>query len=448
MLFPLHERLKGHHSVALRRELEGSQWWSREKVEALQLQRLREFLVRAQQNVPFYRETFLRVGFKPGDLASASELQRLPLLTKAEIRSNTDAMKSSLSGPLIRYSTGGSSGEPLVFYMGMGRISHDVAAKWRATRWWDVDIGDPEVALWGSPIEIGKQDMVKTLRDRLFRSHLLPAFQMSQPQMDRFLDRLEQVRPKMLFGYASALALLAGHAESRHRDLSGIGAKVVFATGETLYESQREIIERVFRAPVANGYGSRDAGFIAHQCPSGSLHVSAEHIVVELVDAAGNAVSPGQTGEIVVTHMATDDFPFVRYRTGDIATMSVTSCRCGRGLPILDQVLGRNTDFIQTRSGNAMHALGLIYEVRDKPGVRAFKFIQSEDLSLELLLVPDSAFSKDVETEIRHCVLARMGAGADFVIRRVDAIPPERSGKYRYVVSKASPAIPGRPGAE
>jgi phenylacetate-CoA ligase len=437
VLFPLHECAKGHHSVALHRDLERSQWWSREQIEEARVARLCHFLAGAGLNVPYYRDLFVRCGFDPASLRSLEELRALPLLDKPTIRANTDALQSKRAGKLIKYNTGGSSGEPLVFYMGMGRVSHDVAAKWRATRWWNVDIGDTEVVLWGSPIEIGKQDRIKAIRDRLFRSHLLPAFEMSDPQMDSYLDAISKLRPRMLFGYASALALLAAHSERRGRGMTDLGIRVAFTTGETLYPEQRTVIERVFAAPVANGYGSRDAGFIAHQCPAGSLHLSAEHIVVELVDEAGRPVKPGEKGEIVVTHLLTDDFPFIRYRTGDMAMMGIEPCGCGRGLPVLREVFGRSTDFVRTRSGNTMHALALIYEVRDKPGVRAFKFVQAEDLSLELLLVAGSELTSEVEASIRVGILKRMDDGTELTIRRVSEIPPEKSGKYRYVVSKA-----------
>jgi phenylacetate-CoA ligase len=386
--------------------------------------------------VPYYRELFRRHEFDPAGVGSTADLRVLPFLDKATIRANVDALKSDTAGKLVRYNTGGSSGEPLVFYMGMGRVSHDVAAKWRATRWWGVDIGDPEVVLWGSPVELGKQDRVKALRDRVLRSHLLPAFEMSDERMDRYLDAIARIRPRMLFGYASALALLATHAERRGRVMSNCGAKVAFATGETLYPVQRAVIERVFGAPVANGYGSRDAGFIAHQCPSGALHLSAEHIVVELVDEDGHPVPPGEQGEIVTTHLATGDFPFIRYRTGDVAVLGTEPCACGRGLPVLSEVFGRSTDFIRTKSGNAMHALALIYEVRDKPGVQAFKLTQEADYSLDLQLVTASGFTAEVESGIRAGILARMGNDAVLTIRRVTAIPPEKSGKYRYVVSR------------
>ena len=442
-LFPLHERLKGHHSVALWRELESQPVASRGKRSLHgSCELLRGFLAGIAQNVPYYREVFATTGFDPRDVGSIEDLQALPFLTKPLIRENVESLKSRSAGKLVRYNTGGSSGEPLVFYMGMGRVSHDVAAKWRATRWWGVDIGDPEVVLWGSPVELGKQDRIKAWRDLVFRSHLLPAFEMGEPQMDRYLQQIRSIRPRMVFGYASALALLARHAQARGARLDDCEVSVCFATGETLYPDQREVIERAFGAPVANGYGSRDAGFIAHECPEGGLHLSAEHVIVELIDDDGRPVSPGETGEVVVTHLGTQDFPFVRYRTGDMAALSSRHCACGRGLPMLEKVLGRSTDFILTPSGNRMHALALIYEVRDKPGVKAFKFTQNEDCSLDLQLVAGPELTPEIEASIRAGVLKRMGEGSELEIRRVAEIPPEKSGKYRYVVSNVpSPGL-------
>jgi phenylacetate-CoA ligase len=439
LLFPLQERLKHHHSVELRRSLERTQWLSPEVLEAQQIVRLRQFLGDVARQVPYYERLFAEHSFDPASIATLADLARLPLLDKALIRANLDALKSRSAGTLVKYNTGGSSGEPLVFYMGMGRVSHDVAAKWRATRWWGVDIGDPEIVLWGSPVELGKQDKFKALRDRLLRSHLLPAFDMGDSQMDEYLSRIRLIRPRMMFGYASALAILARHADRRAIRMNDVDIRVVFATGETLYPDQRADIERVFGAPVANGYGSRDAGFIAHQCPKGALHLSTEHVIVEIVDTDGQAVPRGETGEVVVTHLATHDFPFIRYRTGDMASLSREHCSCGRGLPLLGTVHGRSTDFIVTAAGGRMHALALIYEVRDKPGVHAFKFIQSEDLSLELQIQAGDDFSAEVESDIRQGVLRRMGQSTALTLRRVDSIPPEPSGKYRYVVSRIAP---------
>lgn len=437
MLFPFHERLKGHSSVVLREELERSQWLSPRDLEQLQLARLKGFLAHIGKNVPYYRGLFESLGFDSHDVRSIDDLRSLPFLTKGLIRENTALLQSSHAGSLKRFNTGGSSGEPLVFYVGRDRVSHDVAAKWRATRWWGVDIGDREIVLWGSPIELGAQDRLRTLRDRLLRSRLLPAFEMSPQRMTEYLRVIRRYRPRMLFGYASALARLARHARTSSSVLGNLGIRVAFTTGETLYPDQRAIIEEVFGAPVANGYGSRDAGFIAHECESHALHISAEHVILELVDESGKRVPAGTTGEVVVTHLGTSDFPFVRYRTGDMAVLDQKVCSCGRGLPSLQTVHGRSTDFIRTAAGGAMHALALIYEVRDRAGVRAFKFMQAQDLSVELQLVAGPELTPQVEQNILDSLQRRLGHETRVCIRRVEEIRPERSGKHRYVVSQA-----------
>ncbi len=212
MLFPLHERLKGHDSVAVRRRLERSQWCTAEQIAADQARSLRAFLVDIGRHVPYYRELFSRVGFDPQQVASVADLQRLPLLGKPEIRAHVESLKRDGHGPLTRYNTGGSSGEPLIFFIGKGRKSHDVAAKWRATRWWGVDIGDRELVVWGSPIELGAQDRVRRVRDGLLRSSLLPAFEMSESKLDGFVAAIRRSRPAMLFGYPSSLSMIGQHA--------------------------------------------------------------------------------------------------------------------------------------------------------------------------------------------------------------------------------------------
>lgn len=439
LLFPLHEWMKGHDTVARRRFLEQSQWWPREKIEALQLARLRALLRHAGSRVPFYRERFRAAGFDPEGLTCLADLAHLPMLDKADIRAHTERLKSEDAGPLQRLNTGGSSGEPLIFYVGRARVSHDVAAKWRATRWWGVDIGDPEIVVWGSPIELSRQDRLRQWRDRLLRSHLLPAFEFSEGALDRYLATLRALRPRMLFGYPSSLAFVARHAERRGIPMDDLGVKVAFVTSERLYDDQRALIGRVFACPVANGYGGRDAGFIAHECPSGGMHLSAEDIVVEIVDEAGRPRPAGQAGEIVVTHLATADFPFIRYRTGDVGVLSPRRCSCGRGLPLLEEIQGRTTDFVVAEDGTVMHGLALIYVVRDVPGVRQFKIVQESTRLTRLLLATEAGFDEGRLPTMIAALRRRLGTGVEIRVERLAEIPRETSGKYRYVVSKVAP---------
>ncbi|MBI2382177.1 MAG: phenylacetate--CoA ligase family protein [Gammaproteobacteria bacterium] len=436
LLFPLHERLKGHRSVAWRAELERSQWLSRPELEALRLAKLRAFLADIDAHVPYYRELFARLDFRPESVSSLADLARLPLLTKPLIREHTEALKAEDAGPLKRYNTGGSSGEPLIFYMGKDRISHDVASKWRATRWWGVDIGDPELVVWGSPVELGAQDRLRLARDRLLRSELVPAFDLGPAKLDGYVATIRAFRPAMLFGYPSALSRIAEHARLSGQRLDDLGIKVVFVTSERLYDEQRALIAQAYGAPVANGYGGRDAGFIAHECPRGGMHLSAEDILVEIVDGEGRPLPPGTSGEVVVTHLATRDFPFVRYRTGDVAVLSEAACPCGRGLPLLQEIQGRTTDFITAADGTVMHGLALIYILRDLPGVGQFKIVQESRALTEVLVVPGEGFGEAQEAAIGAGFRQRLGAEVEVKIRRVAEIPPERSGKFRYVVSR------------
>jgi phenylacetate-CoA ligase len=435
-LFPVQEHLKHHDTPRIRRELEASQWWPRDRIDAYQSERLRRLLTDVGRNVPYYRDLFSRRGFDPAAVRAAADLQGLPFLTKALIRANTVALRADDARGLARFNTGGSSGEPLIFYIGNERIGHDVAAKWRATRWWGVDIGDREIVVWGSPIELGSQDRVRQWRDRVMRTELLPAFEMSDQRVDEFIERIRQRRPRMLFGYPSAISHIAQRAQQSGQRLDDLGVRVVFVTSERLYAHQRDLIGKVLGCPVANGYGGRDAGFIAHECPQGSMHITAEDIVVEIIDEQGRPQPPGTPGEIVVTHLATRDFPFIRYRTGDVGTLDDTACACGRGLPVLKEIQGRTTDFVVAADGTVMHGLSLIYVLRDQPGIAGFKIVQ-ESLSLtRVMIVPTPEFAPETVKVIERGLKARLGAQVSVDVALMDEIPAEASGKFRYIVSK------------
>ena len=387
------------------------------------------------QAVPYFERLFSELSFDPARVQSLSDLARLPLMDKRTIRENTAALKATNANALKQFNTGGSSGEPLVFFLGNERVSHDVAAKRRATRWWGVDIGDPEIVVWGSPIELSSQDYVRVLRDKLFRTELISAFDMSEDNLQRYLDRIKQFRPKMLFGYPSSLALMAKFATDHNLSMSGLGIKVAFVTSERLYDHQKEAIESAFGCPVANGYGGRDAGFIAHACPEGSLHITAEDIVVEIIDDAGNILPAGHSGEIVITHLFTRDFPFVRYRTGDIGMLATQPCSCGRGLPVLADIEGRTTDFVIAADGTVLHGLALIYVLREIPDLEAFRIIQESKLHTTVQVVAGKATTEGLDVRIQAKFRERLGAAVHVSVEYVDEIPREKSGKFRYVVS-------------
>jgi phenylacetate-CoA ligase len=284
---------------------------------------------------------------------------------------------------------------------------------------------------------LGTQDRVRAIRDKFMRTELMPAFQMNETNLDQFVARIRERRPKMLFGYPSAISHIAAHAKKRGIALNDLGVKVVFCTSERLYDHQREAISNAFACPVANGYGGRDAGFIAHECPAGGMHITAEDIVLEIIDEQGNVQPNGVSGEIVVTHLATSDFPFIRYRTGDIGTLSSEICSCGRGLPLLKEIEGRSTDFVISSDGTVMHGLSLIYILRGIPGIKAFKVIQETRELTKVLLVTEPPFALGMIKDVIAGFKQRLGNSVEIQVQLIDTIPAEKSGKYRYIVSHA-----------
>jgi phenylacetate-CoA ligase len=144
-------------------------------------------------------------------------------------------------------------------------------------------------------------------------------------------------------------------------------------------------------------------------------------------------------GEIVVTELESHEFPFLRYRTGDMGVLSDELCPCGRGLTVLKSVEGRTTDFIVTPEGKVLHGLALIYKVRDTRGVKLFKIVQEDYDIIRLELVTDSGFGAYEEADIRADWFKRLGGNVNIEFKYLEKIEPEKSGKHRYVVSKVTP---------
>jgi phenylacetate-CoA ligase len=176
------------------------------------------------------------------------------------------------------------------------------------------------------------------------------------------------------------------------------------------------------------------------------MHITAEDIVVELIDASGTPVPDGTPGEIVVTHLASRDFPFVRYRTGDMAVRDSAPCACGRGLPVLREIQGRSTDFVVAADGTVMHGLALIYVIRDLAGVQSFKIVQEtrHSTSVQLVVDPTCDFAAR-RAEIVSGFKRRLGDAVEIKVERVTSIAPEASGKFRYVTSHVSESKTGHP---
>ncbi len=440
IVYPLQELACRRPTFAYLEALERSQWLPRSELEALQRQKLNALLNVALAHCPWHAGRLRDAGLAEQVMANAvthDTLRALPVMTKLDAREHRDGLVwHGVPGGSFRYNTGGSSGEPLIFHFGRERQASDAAGRMRARRWWGVEPGEREAYLWGAPVELNKTDRIKTIRDRLINQLVLNAFAMSPARMDEYLAALQAWQPVCLYGYASSVALLAAHAEARGRTpLRLTRLRVVCTTGEPLYPHQRELIGRVFGVPVANEFGSRDVGFTAHEAPGGVLLLLSESHIVEVLDADGEPCAPGVPGEAVITGLTSAAQPFIRYRTGDVVSLSPDADPAGRGLHVLGEVTGRQTDFVVHEDGTIMHALAVIYVLRAIDGIEQFKCIQHTRRDVEVLVVPNARWHDGAAVEVERGLRARLGDGLQVRLQLVGSIPPEQSGKHRYVVS-------------
>lgn len=401
----------------------------------LNAERLRRLLVSAGNHVPYYSDLFRECGFAPEAADLPDALEQIPLLTKEAIRRNLDRLKntSAKSSSLIENATGGSTGTPLKFWQDKHYNTTAVALDAFVRQWWNITPNARTASIWGADREF--HEMSARERFCLWRNRLrmMNAFRMRDADLLDFCQMMRRWRPPYLTGYASALDALARFAESRGID--DLRFCAIRSAAETLWPDQRERIERAFRSPVYNFYGSREVSNLAAECPEHHrLHLISTWRCVEIVDHDGRRVPDGQPGLVAVTDLSNLGMPFVRYLNEDVARMSPDPCPCGRPSPVLEELLGRSTDLIRTPCGEMIHGEFFTHLFYGSNDVRQFQIRQTALDQLVVSYVPaaDTAheFMRSVERKIRE----RMGQGTGVDLLACERIPTTPSGKHRFTI--------------
>ena len=250
--------------------------------------------------------------------------------------------------------------------------------------------------------------------------------------MADYVGQMQRFRPRVLLGYASALAALAQFVEAC--EVRDIHLDAVISSAETLFAEQRQKIEKALGCRVYDRYGCREGGPLAVECAKGQMHVSADYVYLELL-CNGQPARPGEMGEIVITPLYSYGMPLIRYRTGDLGIAAEQiSCACGRNLPILKRVIGRTSDILSNRRGDLFHGEYFTHLFYDRRGVRQFQVVQTDPESLVFKVVTDKDFDARLLQDIEASILAFMGP-MHISWEQVDQIPPLRSGKRSFTIS-------------
>jgi phenylacetate-CoA ligase len=441
---PFYDLFRGTSRFKFEHILKRTQWLSQNQLELLQKKSLRTLINHAYETVPYYRRLFKKEGLKPSDIKDSDDLTKFPLLTKNDIRENFEDLisKDYPKNRLIRYRSGGT-GNPISFFITKEQLSWELAAESRAYGWADYRLGDRCFMFWGSPIDKSKyQTMSGRFTKAIERLHVSDSYLMSKSTLAKFANSLKKFDPEIIKGYTTSVLMVAKYLLENNFDF--VRPKSVLTTAETLFDSDRKIIEEAFGCPVFDCYGSREIGALAAECEEHSgYHITMENIVMEFVKE-GEHVAPGEKGSIIITNLRNFGMPFIRYKIGDIGIPSKEKCNCGRGLSLLSSIEGRVADFLAVydKEKDQIVSVGPVYPIFERAtthiSLDSYQVIQEKVDEIVIKVVKGKGYSQKDTDFLLEYTQNLLGNNVTVRINFVDHIPPSPSGKRSRVISKVN----------
>lgn len=434
VFFPLWEIKDGAHRRQYLRELSASQWLDASTLRQRQWERARETVEYAFKHCRYYQKSFTDAGFD-GTLRNWEDFQRLPLLTKRNIRENTDELLSRAfrREELVEAKTGGSTGTALTLYFDKQCQELRNAAAMRSDRWAGWDIGMKIAALWGNPpvADTVKKKLRSLLLDRII---YLDTINIDEASVQCFVEDWRREKAQILYGHSHSTYILASFLQ--RMGVHDLHPRGIITTSMMLLEPERRLIEEVFECQVTNRYGCEEVGLIGCECEQhNGLHLNADHVVVEFLRDDNTVAEPGEEANIVVTDLINRGMPLIRYRVEDIGVPSDRVCVCGRGLPLMEKVVGRQADFLKRPDGSLVAGVSLVERTLTAiPGIEQMQLVQNELHKIQAKIVKDRRFDSGSETALRNELQIVFGSQVVVEIAYVQKLDQTRSGKYRFAI--------------
>jgi phenylacetate-CoA ligase len=396
-----------------------SQYWKPEQLRAYTEYQL-ERILKAAAKIPFYTDRF-------NGVARPQDLEALPLLKRADISALNRSVRSMY--PAGRHffagASSGSTGMQAQFLFDRSRLRGRYAARLRFLRshgW-----GPLRRTVWHRTAPFpGEQDA------DFLHHRILPGFMALSTDLAAQVEQLVDIDPVYLYMFPSNLEGMLSVLEHRHLRLRSL--RRIFTVSETLEDWLRQRARRILGVEIADQYGATEAS-IAWQCPHGSYHANAEHVLLEVIDDAGRPVTPGEVGRVVITTLENYLMPLVRYEIGDYAITATGACPCGRTLPLLGRVVGRKFSLFRTSDGRLFSATLLTELIRACPGMGQFQLLQRTAESYVVRYVASQPVSTDTESRISREFDAFLGAPVHVTFERVAEIARTKGGKYMIAIS-------------
>lgn len=401
-----------------------------------QFRAVRDLVAHAYTTVPYYRQAFDECGFRPENLNHLADLHQAPILTKSVLRAAGSRLLSTAYPQAVLHEkkTSGSTGVPVRVLLDDAGLQFKRACTLRSDEWSGWRRGQRVAKVWGNP-EYLQHGWRGWLRHALLdRSCYLDTLRMDATALADFAAKLRRSPPALLFGHAHSLYVFAQFAQTRR--IADIRPHGIIATAMVLHDWQRRTIEDVFACKVTNRYGCEEVSLIASECEMhDGMHINADGVFVEIL-ANGRPANAGEAGAVVVTDLVNRAMPLIRYKVGDVAAATARRCACGRGLPLLERLEGRESDYVTTEFGELVSGISLTENFAlHLPGVAQLQIIQEAITRFRFRIVPTADFDAGSHERLRRLVRERFGPNTHYDLEFVDEIPQETSGKYRFCIS-------------
>jgi phenylacetate-CoA ligase len=421
--------------------LKKSQWWSYQKLEEFQNEKLRELIKHAYNNVPYYHNLFKSLNLIPEDIRSIGDLNKLPIITKEEIRKNiSDFIAVNVpQKDLIRRTTSGSSGHPFEYI-----IDKNVLSIFRSMtlRTWEVagyNLGDKIATVSGSSLLPKKMTFLQKVSFKVNRNLPLSSFNMNSEKVQSYCNQLLDFNPKFLRGYPSSIFILANYVVENNIKLN---LSAVMTTAETLLPTQREIIMDAFNCDVFDLCGCNDGGECLFECKEHvGYHIGCERSIHEFINENGENSSNKEIGNIILTDLWNYSMPLIRYDAGDMAVYTDEKCSCGRELPLVKSIMGRSIEQIILPDGNTLPGLTFT-DIFEKEGVFEYvldyQIVQEKINKFHINMVITDKYNAQISNKIQRFFEEHMGIPLDINFNFVDQISRTNANKRKLIISKVN----------
>jgi len=442
----------GRHFRSALHEMQRVQWLPAATLQLRAEGRLSRLLRHAAENVPFYREVYARLGLAPDELRNITDLRQLPVITKSTIREHQPQHFLAANIPAHRrfeWTTSGSTGEPFKFFVDRQMIPLVFASHLFYDSWFGFNLFDKYVRIMtppslepalpkGTPLYARARYKCNARLQALYEAKTqrrFSLFDLDGARAEEIYRCIEAFKPAYVLGYTSTLAAVADELFQRNMLLRS-PLRGVVTIAETLTPDRRRSIERYFGGPIINRYGQREFKFWCAQSCLGApdkFHVNTELVVWEVVREDGTSAAPGELGRVVLTNLHNYAMPFIRYDTGDLAVAGTASCACGRGFPLVEQLEGRSSECIWTRSGRMINPSSLgayLFVTHDYVDVvRQYQLVVESPNRMKLVIVPFGLLLEERRERLRQDLAQLLGAEVTATVEVVKEIHLEGSGK-------------------